>query len=83
MTEVIGIGVCIIVWVLLFKPIFKNGVGFVHSATCAFLSGGRYFHWAWNNEFEVNVKSGLKFVVWLALGGLSGYFVRIIINVIT
>ncbi len=80
MAGTLGLLVCIGVWALLFKPFFSNRAGFIYSAKCAFWSGGRYLHWAWNNELEINVRSAVKFYVWFALGGSSGYLIKTIVE---
>ncbi len=82
MSTVVSFVVMFIVWSLLFKRFFKNAEGFSHAVYCAFTSGYNYFRWSGEGEWDRNVGAAVKFIAWLALGGIAGSLAGGLVGVI-
>ena len=79
MSNVLGLFVSVSIWILSFKPFLKNKDGFIKSFECL-VKGGRLYSWKWDDHVGSDIKAAIKFILWFALGGSTGYLVIYLMN---
>ncbi len=76
MAGLLALVCAVCVWALLFKPFFGDRDGFRNSLKCALLQGHAH-SWTWSGQVGPNIRSAVKFYVWIILGCISGALVRV------